>query len=289
MQVGDCAAMTSIAVADQRAHLVVDEHLVDVGAASDGHLGPDPMALWARMDEIRELAATVALAGDEPAVADVTLSCPVPSPSQVFGVGLNYRSHATETGMELPGAPMVFTKFASSLAGPQADIPVTGPAIDWEVELVVVVGTGGRDIAAADALDHVAGFTVGQDVSDRILQLQGERPQFSLAKSRRNHSPIGPVVVDRHDVEDPGDLELWCELDGERVQHARTSDLIFGVPELVEYLSGIVELRPGDLVFTGTPSGVGASRDPVRFLRPGETLVSAIGGIGRLVNRCVAP
>jgi len=203
----------------------------------------------------------------------------------VFGNVLNYRALAVETHATLPPSPLTFTKFPSCLAGPTSTIELSGDHVDWEVELVVVVGTGGRRIAAADAWSHVAGLTLGQDISDRIVQRAGTPPQFSLGKSFDGYGPIGPAVVSVDSFANPDDIELWCDVAGERMQHSRTSDLIFDVPALVSYLSSICTLAAGDLVFTGTPSGVGAGRD--RYLRAGETIDSGAEVIGELHNRCV--
>jgi len=158
--------------------------------------------------------------------------------------------------------------------------------VDWEVEIVVAIGTGGRHIPQAEAWNHVAGITLGQDVSDRVVQLTGKPPQFSLGKSFDTYGPIGPALVSVDAFADPDDIELWCDVAGERMQHARTSDLIFPVAELVSYLSGICTLTPGDLIFTGTPDGVGGPRG--RFLKDGELVESWAEGIGTLRNRCVA-
>jgi len=192
----------------------------------------------------------------------------VPRPSQVFAIGLNYRAHIEETGGSVPDRPLTFTKFASCLAGPRDDIPLVPGSVDWEVELVLVVG---------------AGCTVGQDVSERELQRAGRPPQFSLAKSHKGFGPLGPWVTDEAD---PADLAISCALNGEVVQASRTSDMVFGPAELLAYLGSVCDVRPGDLVFTGTPAGVGMSRTPPRYLQPGDVLVSTIEHIGSLVNRC---
>jgi 2-keto-4-pentenoate hydratase/2-oxohepta-3-ene-1,7-dioic acid hydratase in catechol pathway len=204
----------------------------------------------------------------------------------VFAIGLNYRSHAAESAMDLPPAPLTFTKFPSCLAGPHDDIVLSGNTVDWEVELVAVIGTGGRHIDRKDAWSHVAGLTLGQDISDRTVQLTGKPPQFSLGKSFDTYGPIGPALVSVDSFPDPDDIELWCDVDGERKQHGRTADLIFPVAELVEYLSGICTLEPGDLIFTGTPDGVGMASG--QFLAAGQVVESGAAVIGTLRNRCVA-
>ena len=238
----------------------------------------DPAVLHAAAEG---LTAATAVGTADPGL----LGPPVPRPRQVFAVGLNYRSHAEESGMDAPPTPLIFTKFPGCLVGPTADIERRAATVDYEVELVVVIGPGGRDIAAADAWDHVAGLTVGQDISDRALQFASAPPHFDLGKSRDGYGPIGPVVLSTDLVPDPADLALTCSVNGEVRQDDRTSGLIVDIPTLVEYLSGILTLHPGDLIFTGTPSGVGMADG--RFLAPGDVLVSRIEGIGALANRCV--
>jgi 2-keto-4-pentenoate hydratase/2-oxohepta-3-ene-1,7-dioic acid hydratase in catechol pathway len=204
----------------------------------------------------------------------------------VFAIGLNYRSHAEESGMAIPTVPATFTKFPASLAGPFDDIEIVGETVDWEVELVAVIGTRADRVEPADAWSHVAGLTVGQDISDRTLQFAAGA-QFSLGKSRRGYGPMGPWLVTADEVNDPDDLALGCSVDGETVQDARTSDLIFSVPQLVAELSAVLPLLSGDVIFTGTPAGIGATRQPARFLQPGQTLETWIEGIGTIRNRCV--
>jgi 2-keto-4-pentenoate hydratase/2-oxohepta-3-ene-1,7-dioic acid hydratase in catechol pathway len=205
----------------------------------------------------------------------------------VFGIGLNYRSHAEETGAELPAIPATFTKFPTALTGPFAEVALPSDEVDWEVELVVVIGRRAEHVAEADGWDVVAGLTVGQDLSERTVQYAAGL-QFSLGKSYRGFAPTGPWLVTPDEVADRDDLALGCSIDGETVQQGRTSDLVFPVPRLVAELSAVVALLPGDLIFTGTPSGVGAARDPQRFLRPGEVLESWIDGIGAMRTRLVA-
>lgn len=269
-----------------RAALEHDGHWHDLATVSGDATLADPMVAIARHAELHALHAGLADRHPDGPVDPSALGPCVPRPPKVFAIGLNYRSHAGESGMAVPPAPLTFTKFATCLTGPAADIVLTGATVDWEVELVVVIGTGGRNIARAEAWNHVAGITLGQDVSDRTVQLTGTPPQFSLGKSFDTFGPIGPAVVSTDSFADPDDIELWCDVAGERMQHGRTSHLIFPVPELVEYLSGICPLEPGDIVFTGTPEGVGMARG--RFLAPGELVESGAAGIGTLANRCVA-
>jgi 2-keto-4-pentenoate hydratase/2-oxohepta-3-ene-1,7-dioic acid hydratase in catechol pathway len=182
--------------------------------------------------------------------------------------------------------PATFTKFPTSLSGPFDDVDIVGDTVDWEVELVAVIGVLADRINENDAWAHVAGLTVGQDISDRTLQFAAGS-QFSLGKSRRGYGPMGPWLVTTDELPDPDDLALGCSVDGEVVQAARTSDLIFGVPRLIAELSGVLPLLPGDVIFTGTPDGIGATRQPPRFLHAGQVLESWIEGIGTMRNRCV--
>jgi len=270
-----------------RAQLVVGDtpHLVDLAEASGGKFDSDPIKAFARWDEVREFARTVTSGGIP---CDVNaLDAPSPWPLQVFGIGLNYRKHAEETGAQIPTTPLTFTKFPTSIGGPNADVPIVGNAVDWEVELVVVISTGGRDIAEADAWNHVAGVCIGQDISDRALQMATMPPQFNLGKSRKNYSPFGPWLVDTKDVENPDRLEVVCTLNGKQVQREFTDDLIFNVPQIISYLSGIVQLVPGDVIFTGTPGGVGVAQKPPVFLKVGDVLESTLTGYSHTVNKCV--
>lgn len=267
-----------------RAALVLDDGIADLETASGGRFGPDPMDAYARWHELRDVAAGISTATGP--LVESELRNPVPAPRQVFAIGLNYRSHAAESGMELPAVPATFTKFPECLAGPFADIELVGGANDWEVELVAVVGARADRVVEADGWAHVAGVTVGQDVSDRHLQFAAGA-QFSLGKSRRTYGPLGPWLVTTDELADPDDLALGCSVDGETVQDARTSDLILSVPRLVAELSAVLPLLPGDVIFTGTPAGIGATRQPARFLAPGEVLESWIEGVGTIRNRCV--
>ncbi|MEV7042740.1 fumarylacetoacetate hydrolase family protein [Amycolatopsis sp. NPDC051061] len=281
-----------IANVDGRLTLLVADGPVDVADASDGRFGPDPQAAYESFDELRRWAegqGEPAPAGSEVSMCDSRLLGPVaPAPHQVFAIGLNYRDHAAEGGVtDLPDEPTVFAKYPSSFSGPVTDVPLPAGSVDWEVELVAVVSRTARGVDPVRAWDHVAGLTAGQDLSERQLQLRGPVPQFSLAKSHLGFSPTGPVLVTPDELPDADDLEIGCAVNGEQMQKARTSSLIYSVPQLVAYLSTIVTLYPGDVIFTGTPSGVGAGRTPPRYLGPGDELRSWVEGIGELRQRFV--
>jgi 2,4-didehydro-3-deoxy-L-rhamnonate hydrolase len=269
-----------------RAALEHDHAWFDLATLSGDDSLAEPMVAVARHRDLHELTDRCAHATAGGSMADATLGAPVPAPGQVFGIGLNYRDHAGESGLAEPAAPLTFTKFPSCITGPTADIALSGPAVDWEVELVVVIGSVASHVTVADAWDAVAGLTLGQDVSDRVVQMGDQPPQFSLGKSFSGFGPIGPSLVSVDSFADPDDVGLWCDVAGERMQDGRTRDLIFPVPVLVAYLSSICTLSPGDLIFTGTPSGVGMARG--RFLADGEMLTSGAEVIGELANRCVA-
>ena len=270
-----------------RATVLVDGGGIDVATASAGRFGPAVQPLYDDWAEFRAFAD--GLAGTAPTPIDeARLEAPVPAPRQVFAIGLNYQSHADESGMAVPTVPATFTKFPASLTGPFAEVELAGATVDWEVELVVVMGATADRVAEADAWSHVAGLTVGQDISERTVQFAAGS-QFSLGKSYRGFGPLGPHLVTIDEVPDPDDLGLGCSIDGVTVQDARTNDLIFSVPRLIAELSAVLPLLPGDIIFTGTPAGVGITAKPPRFLQVGDVLESWIEGIGTIRNTFVAP
>ena len=277
-----------------RLSLVEIDRILDVERASGGSFDSDPAAAFARWDELATWAASVHVSThpDATPLEDATLLAPSPLPRQVIGIGLNYADHAAESGLSIPTEPVVFTKFPSSVTGPDVDVILPGPTVDWEAELVVVIAKGGRHIPLEEARSHVAGFTTGQDLSERTVQWQGQPAQFSIGKSFEKFAPTGPFIVTLDEFAEPDRLRIAATIvsaDGTetRVQDGETDQLIFGIDELVSRLSETVELLPGDLIFTGTPPGVGASRDPKRFLVAGETLITEIEGIGRITQRFV--
>ena len=277
---------------DGRLQVSMPSGLVDVATASRGSFSGSPQEIYDRWEEFvawYEDNGSVLTPTETGDIDPARLGAPSPRPRQVFAVGLNYADHAAESSIARPEAPVVFTKFASAISGPVTTVPLPAGSVDWEVELVVVIGRGGRDIPASDAWNAVAGLSVGQDLSERLRQMSGPVPQFSLAKSHRGFAPIGPALVTIDEFDDPDDLELGAAINGEVVQHGRTSQMIFPAPELVEHLSRTVELCPGDVLFTGTPAGVGVGRTPPRFLGPGDVLRSHVDGIGELVQTFTSP
>ena len=277
---------------DGRLQVSTRSGLVDVEGESHGYFSSHPQEIYERWAEFvtwytgnRDRVTPAQRGGIDPG----RLGSPVPAPRQVFAVGLNYADHAAESGVEQPESPVIFTKFASAISGPVTTVPLPSDTVDWEVELVVVIGRGGRNIPADRAWESVAGLSVGQDLSDRGRQLAVPVPQFSLAKSHRGFAPIGPALVTIDEFADPNDLTLETRINGELVQFGRTAQMIFPVPALIEHLSHTLELYPGDVVFTGTPAGVGVGRTPQRFLDPGDVLRSRITDIGELTQTFVSP
>lgn len=271
-----------------RTHLLVEEGLVvDVFEASNGRWGADPQGVFADWDNFRHWAEQVSSERGRP-YDPARLEAPVPRPRQILAIGLNYRDHADESGFQTPSEPSVFTKFPASLAGPQATVRLPEGDVDWEVEMVLVIGRKAYQVCESDAWSYVAGVTVGQDLSERRSQLAGPVPQFSLAKSHVGFGPIGPVVVTPDELPNYDDLELGCTLNGELVQKGRTRDMVFDVPTLIARLSKVTPLFPGDLVFTGTPPGVGMGRKPPRYIKPGDELVSYVEGVGEMRTVFVA-
>jgi 2-keto-4-pentenoate hydratase/2-oxohepta-3-ene-1,7-dioic acid hydratase in catechol pathway len=270
-----------------RAVLVADDRALDIAAASGGALPPDPTALLGHWDQLRDWADSADWTGSVE-LNPQALGAPVPAPRQVFAIALNYAPHAAEAGYRPPEAPLVFTKFPSCITGPVTEVTLPGDTVDWEIEVVAVVGRGGFAIERDRAWDALAGVTLGQDLSDRGLQLAGQPPQFSLGKSHPGFGPTGPVIVSSDALPDRDDLAFEATLDGEQIQHGRTSQLIFPIDDLVHRLSQVCPLLPGDLIFTGTPEGVGNRRIPQRFLQPGETLVSRLAGVGEISQTFIA-
>ncbi|HEX6972341.1 MAG TPA: fumarylacetoacetate hydrolase family protein [Limnochordia bacterium] len=220
----------------------------------------------------------------------VSLAAPVPRPGKIIAIGLNYADHAKESGAQLPAEPVIFPKWATSVVGPGEPVIHPGPEIteqlDYEVELAVVIGKAGKRIPEAAAWEHVAGYTVLNDISARDLQFRDG--QWMKGKALDTFAPMGPCLVTKDAIADPHDLTIRLRLNGELMQDSSTAQLIFGIPRLIAFLSRLMTLEPGDVISTGTPSGVGFARQPPVFLQPGDLMQAEIEGIGVLENRVVA-
>lgn len=262
---------------------------VDLERASGGRLPADPDEALQRWPEVLAFGRAGEAAADVE-IDPKRLGPPSPRARQIFAVGFNYQSHIDEASSNRSEYPTIFAKLFGSLVGPEEKVAISTPSsVDWEVELAVVIGTRAYQVAAADAWDHIAGFTVAQDLSERQIQFRPkDSPQYVLGKSLPGFCPTGPAIVTVDELDDPEDLEILCRVNGEVVQQGRTGEFIYSIGELVEYLSGAAELLPGDLILTGTPSGIGATREPPRFLSPGDILVSEIAGIGSIRQEFVA-
>ncbi|WP_017343503.1 fumarylacetoacetate hydrolase family protein [Halorubrum sp. T3] len=266
---------------------VVD--LAEAGAAAGIHVPArtsDLLADWEwrrKADLAVEHAAETGVGVRDP--DDLQRAAPVDDPQKVVCVGLNYRDHAEEGDNEIPDEPVLFSKFPTSVVGPDDPVrwdPEYTEKVDYEAELVAVIGERARRVDPEDALDHVAGFTVGNDVSARDLQ-HGDG-QWVRGKSLDTFAPTGPELVTTEEVGDPHDLEIFAEINGERLQESSTENLIFGVDELISFCSQAFTLEPGDLVFTGTPPGVGVYREPPVLLGDDDSVTIGVEGVGELTN-----
>lgn len=260
---------------------------IDIASASEGGFGPDPQSLFDDWDAFAAWASSIdtadAIAATE--LDEAALGAPVPRPRQVFAIGLNYAEHAAEAGYPPDSMPVTFTKFPSCIVGQDAAVELPEGHVDWEVELVVVIGRETHRVDRESAWDHVAGLMIGQDLSERITQLQGSAPQFSLGKSFPGFGPTGPWLVTPDELADRDDLAISCSLSGEQMQSSRTAMMLYDVPELLMRISAVCPLLPGDLIFSGTPSGIGNRRTPQRFIGQDDVLVSEIEGLGTLTTR----
>lgn len=221
--------------------------------------------------------------------AGTRLGPPLKNPSKIICVGLNYAKHAAESGMEVPKEPVLFFKATSSVTGPNDDIiiPRGSEKTDWEVELGVVIGKRASYVEEAEAMDYVAGYLLHNDVSERAFQLE-MGGQWVKGKSADTFAPLGPVLVSSNEIADPHNLDLWLKVNGDVMQSSNTSDLIFNIPQLVSYISRFMTLIPGDIISTGTPSGVGLGLDPPRYLKPGDVIELGINQLGSATQQVKA-
>ena len=262
---------------------------VDLNAA-DPSLPRSMRAVLALGSEGLERARAAIAKAQPLAASGVRLLAPVPDPQKVICIGLNYADHAAESGATPPPEPVVFNKFPSAVcaSGEPIVLPTVAKEVDYEAELVVVIGKGGRDIPREKALSHVAGYACGHDVSARDWQLRKPGGQWLLGKTFDRFAPFGPHLVTADDVGDPGSLDIALRLNGETMQKSNTRQLIFPVDQLIAYVSQVCTLSPGDVLFTGTPGGVGMGRKPPVFLKPGDVVEVEIEKLGVLRNEVVA-
>ncbi len=269
--------------------ILQNENILNLAAASQGQL-PDDMLSFLQMGD-SAMAAAKALGserqGDIP-LPSVELLAPVPNPSKVVAIGLNYLDHVRECNLPMPEVATMFCKFPSSIIGSEADICWPGSLtekVDYEAELAIVIGKAAKDVNEVDAFDYIAGYTICNDISARDLQL---RPgdQWLRGKCVDTFCPLGPYLVSRDEIADPNRLAILCRLNGDTMQDSNTNEMIYRVPYLIQYLSQAFTLLPGDIIITGTPNGVGAFRKPPIWLKDGDRLEVEIEGLGCLSNSC---
>ena len=267
-----------------RAIFIKDDKYYDVNTISNGDISSNSVEALSDTEKLSQLY--INLSDYEPCgdIGDINLDPPI-IPTNVFAVGLNYKKHAEESNLEIPPFPMIFTKHSTCISGPKSDICMKSDMVDYEAELVFVIGKGGKDINKEVAWDHVAGLCVGQDISDRPVQFHATPPQFNLGKSFDTFGPIGPYLVSTDLFDNKESLKLQCWVNDELRQETLTNDLIFDIPYLISYISEFITLNTGDVIFTGTPEGVGATQG--KFLKDGDILKTSIEGIGTLENKCV--
>ena len=267
-----------------RAIFIKDDKYYDVNTISNGDISSNSLKALSDTEMLSQLYINLNDYDPSGNLNDINLDPPI-IPTNVFAVGLNYKKHAEESNLELPPFPMIFTKHSTCISGPKSDICMKSDMVDYEAELVFVIGKGGKDISKEDAWQHVAGLCVGQDISDRPVQFHATPPQFNLGKSFDTFGPIGPYLVSTDLFDNKESLKLQCWVNDELRQETLTNDLIFDIPYLISYISEFITLNTGDVIFTGTPEGVGATQG--KFLKDGDILKTTIEGIGTLENKCV--
>jgi 2-keto-4-pentenoate hydratase/2-oxohepta-3-ene-1,7-dioic acid hydratase in catechol pathway len=267
-----------------RAGVVIDGKVVDLAAAGYA----DVLSFLQDGDKAIAAAAGLRAAAGDPALESVKLHAPVPKPDKFICIGLNYRDHAIESGMAIPETPTVFTKYSNAVIGPgdNIEIPSVSKEVDYEAEFAFVIGKRGRNIPKDKWEEYVFGYTIVHDVSARDYQLATS--QWTIGKTFDTFGPMGPAIVSKDEIADPHNLRISLDLNGKTLQDSSTSQLIFRIPDLIEYLSTVMTLVPGDIISTGTPPGVGFARKPPVFMKPGDDVVVKIEGLGELRNPCVA-
>ena len=268
-----------------RAVLVDGDKYHDLEALSAGAVTSDPSGALAHGDKFHDLQKKTAGRTPEGTIDPAKLGAPSPTPQKVFGIGLNYKTHAAESKMDVPDNPVVFAKFSSCICAPNANIELRSEGVDYEGEIGCIIGTPGRDTAQADAWKHVFAITAGQDVSDRPVQMASKPPHFDLGKSFDTFGPIGPVAVSPDGLANRDAIPIKCLVNGEERQNDTSASLIFDIPFLISYLSHITTLQTGDVIFTGTPAGVGMMQK--KLLRDGDVVTTIIDGVGTMTNKCV--
>jgi 2-keto-4-pentenoate hydratase/2-oxohepta-3-ene-1,7-dioic acid hydratase in catechol pathway len=276
--------------AGPRAALQVGDAFVDIHATDANLPGNVRQLLEGGADVLQAVAGlesrgnAVKVTGDK-----VKFHAPIVDPRKIICVGLNYKDHATESGAPIPKDPVLFSKYPTALIGhgQQIVLPKVSQEVDYEAEFVIVIGKKGRHLTLANALDHVAGYSVGHDVSARDWQLKKDGKQWMVGKTFDTFAPMGPVLVTKDEVKDPQNLPIRLKLNGQVMQNSSTNQMIFGVAELLVYLSTVFTLEPGDLIYTGTPPGVGMARKPPVFLKDGDVAEVEIEGLGVLRNPVV--
>ena len=270
---------------NNRSALVQGEAFFDLATITNGAVSSDPMKAIQNSHLLHRYAAQLGDYKPSGIIAEANLCAPIPRPRNSFGVGLNYQLHVEEAASKTPNTPMVFTKFPSSINGPTDDVIMRSDECDYEGELLVVIGNDGKDIAKEDAWSHILGLSVGQDFSDRGVQYKDQPAQFNLGKSFDTFGPTGPYLVSTDSFTDPNDLEIVTRVNGDVRQSDRTSNMIFDIPTLISYISSITSLSVGDIIFSGTPEGVGFRNGS--FLKDGDIVETTIKGIGTMRNKCV--
>lgn len=268
-----------------RAALLNEESFYDLEEISNGNLSHDSTKALFHLEELGELSKNLNDLEATGNISEAEFDAPVSFPKNCYAVGLNYRNHAEEVNMTIPEVPMIFTKHTSCLVGASADVEMRSNYVDYEAELVVVIGLSGKDISKDNAWNHVAGLCVGQDISDRPAQFASTPPMFNLGKSFDTFGPMGPALVSPDSLPNKENLVIECKVNDEIRQNDNTDDLIFDVPTIISYLSEIVTLNTGDVIFTGTPGGVGVTQG--KFLKDGDIITTSIEGLGTLTNKCV--
>lgn len=270
---------------NNRSALVQGEAFFDLSTITNGAVSSDPMKAIQNSDLLHHYATQLDDYESSGLIAEANVSAPIPQPRNSFGVGLNYQLHVEEAASKTPNTPMVFTKFPSSICGPTDAVIMRSDECDYEGELLVVIGKDGKDIPDEEAWSHVLGLSVGQDFSDRGIQYKDQPAQFNLGKSFDTFGPTGPYLVSTDSFADPNDLQIVTTVNGEVRQNDRTSNMIFDIPTLISYISSITSLAAGDIIFSGTPEGVGFRNGS--FLKDGDIVETTIEGIGTMRNRCV--